>query len=151
MHWLRSPMPQPDPMTADEVADYITSTFPDTRVAQAMGATFFSLTDNSWPNFATIVTTDEHDVGAPSNLTARGAYRLNIGVGRDSFLAIARRAGPGPEYAVLDQLMPHPTYAKQRWVAIINPTRRTFYDQVTPLLEEAYRKLARTLRRLPAG
>ena len=69
-----------------------------------------------------MVTTDEHDEAAPSNLTARGAYRLNIGVGRDSFLAIARRAGPGPDYAVLDQLMPHPTYAKQRWVAII--TRR---------------------------
>src|SRR6478672_12760717 len=31
-------------MTADQVADYITSTYPDTKVAQAMGATFFSLT-----------------------------------------------------------------------------------------------------------
>ena len=29
-------------MTAHEVAGYITSTFPDDKVAQAMGATFFS-------------------------------------------------------------------------------------------------------------
>jgi len=138
-------------MTADQVADYITSTYPDTKVAQAMGATFFSLTDNSWPNFATIVTTDEHDEGAPSNLTARGAYRLNIGVGRDSFLVIARRSGDNPDYAAVDQLMPHPTYAKQRWVAIVNPTRQTFDEQLRPLLDEAHQKLARTLRRSPAG
>lgn len=138
------------PMTVDGVADYITSTFPATKVASAMGATFFSLTDNAWPNFATIVTTDEHDVGAPSNLTARGAYRLNIGVGRDSFLAI-QRSRPDHEFAAVDQLMPHPVYAKQRWVAIVNPTPATFDDQVRPLIDEAYRKLARTLRRQPVA
>jgi len=140
-------MTQTDSTTADEVADYITSTYPDTKVAKAMGATFFSLTDNSWPNFATIVTTDEHDEGAPCNLAARGAYRLNIGVGRESFLAVARRSGQDPDYAAVDQLMPHPTYAKQRWVAIVNPSRATFDEQVKPLLDEAYRRLARTLRR----
>ena len=144
-------MPSDRALTATEVADYITSTFPDTKVAQAMGATFFSLTDNSWPNFATIVTTDEHDEGAPSQLSARHTFRLNIGVGRDSFLAVARLAGPEPDYAAFDQLMPHPVYAQQRWVAIVNPTRVTFDQQVKPLLDEAFRRLARTLRRAPTG
>jgi len=144
-------MPSDRALTATQLADYITSTFPYTKVAQAMGATFFSLTDNSWPNFATIVTTDEHDEGTPSQLTARQAWRLNVGVGRDSFLAIARQAGPAPDYAAVDQLMPHPVYAKQRWVAIVNPTPPTFEVKVKPLLDEAYRRLARTLRRPPAG
>ena len=139
------------PLTADEVADYITSTFPDTKVARAMGATFFSLTEDAWPNFATIVTTDEHDMGEPSKLVARGAWRLNIGVGRDSSQAIARQAGQNHDYAAVDRLIPHPVYAKQRWVAIINPTRATFDSEVKTLLDEAYNRLATSASRRASG
>ena len=55
----------------DTVARYIAETFQGVDVVSAMGATFFSLDpEKHWPNFATIVTTDEHDTGSPSNLTA---------------------------------------------------------------------------------
>ena len=77
----------PDP---DEITTWITSTYPETRIASAMGATFFSLSDEHWPNFATIVTTDEHDMGTPSELSRDGVFRLNVGVGTRSSASSAR-------------------------------------------------------------
>jgi hypothetical protein len=137
----------PDP---DEITSWITSTYPEARVASAMGATFFSLTDEHWPNFATIVTTDEHDMGTPSNLSRDGVFRLNIGVGKDTF---ARLVGSmaDPDHAALDRVVPHPVYARQRWISILNPSRRTFDDVVKPLIAEAHDRLARPRGKAPAG
>jgi hypothetical protein len=129
--------PHPDP---DEITRWITTTFPDTLIATAMGATFFSLDESHWPNFATIVTTDEHDTGAPSNLARPGVYRLNIGVGRDTFERLVGSM-KDPDHAALDQLVPHPVYAKQRWISILNPSRASFDDLVKPLLAEAHDRL----------
>jgi hypothetical protein len=134
----------PDP---EEITSWITTTYPDTVVAQAMGATFFSLDEKHWPNFATIVSTDEHDMGAPSNLTARpGVFRLNIGVGRQTFERLIG-VSANPDHAALDTIVPHPVYAKQRWIAILNPSRRTFDETVKPLIAEAHERLAKPRRR----
>ena len=132
----------PDP---DEITRWITATYPETVVATAMGATFFSLDETHWPNFATIVTTDEHDMGNPSNLARPGVYRLNIGVGKATFERLVGSLVE-PDYAALDTLLPHPVYAKQRWIAILNPSRRTFDEVVKPLVAEAYERLARRRR-----
>jgi hypothetical protein len=137
--------PGPNP---DEITSWITTTWPETVIAQAMGATFFSLDEKHWPNFATIVTTDEHDMGAPSNLAREGVFRLNIGVGRESFERLVGSMAE-PDFAALDTVIPHPVYAKQRWIAILNPSRDTFEAVVQPLLEEAHARLARP-RRSPA-
>ena len=127
----------------DTVVAYITETFAGVDVVTAMSATFFSIDpETHWPNFATIVTTDEHDEGAPSNLSARPeVFRLNIGVSRETF---DRLVGDetDPDYAALDTLLPHPVYAKQHWVSILNPTAETFQTRVEPLLREAHDRLA---------
>lgn len=142
--------PGPNP---DEITSWITTTYPETVVAQAMGATFFSLGEQHWPNFATIVTTDEHDMGTPSDLARDGVFRLNIGVGKETFERLAgpklRLAGlpADPDFAALDTVLPHPVYAKQRWLAILNPSRRTFDDLVKPLIAEAHERLAKSKRR----
>lgn len=132
--------PGPD---RDAVAGYITETLPGVDVVRAMGATFFSLDpEKHWPNFATIVTTDEHDMGSPSNLTARAdVYRLNIGVSRETFDRLVGGATE-PDYAALDRLLPHPVYAKQHWISILNPSAETFETVVKPLLDEAHDRLA---------
>ena len=135
--------PGPNP---DEISDWITSTFSETVVAEAMGATFFSLDPSHWPNFATIVTTDEHDTGSPSNLARDGVFRLNIGVGKATFERLVG-AMTDPDYAALDSVIPHPVYAKQRWIAILNPSRQTFDGVVKPLIAEAHERLARPRRR----
>ena len=129
--------------TPEDISTWIISTWPETIVAEAMGATFFSLDPSSWPNFATIVTTDEHDMGAPSNLSARpGVFRLNIGVGKATFERLAAAWGADPDAAALDTMLPHPVYAAQRWVSILNPSRQTFEAVVQPLLTEAHDRLA---------
>ena len=132
----------PDP---DEITSWMTSTYPDTVVATALGATFFSLDASSWPNFATIVTTDEHDMGTPSDLARPGVFRLNLGVGKETFERLVGGV-EDPDYAVLDRVVPHPVYAKQRWIGILNPSRATFEDVVKPLVAEAYERLARQHR-----
>jgi hypothetical protein len=131
---------------ADEITSWITTTYPETIVGEAMNARFFSLDASQWPNFATVVTTDEHDMGTPSDLARDGVFRLNLGVGRATFERLISADGE-PDYAALDTLLPHPVYAKQRWIAILNPSRRTFEETVKPLLAEAHDRLART----PAG
>jgi hypothetical protein len=135
---------------AGEITTWITTTFPDTVVATALGATFFSLNEKHWPNFATIVTTDEHDMGTPSNLARPGVFRLNIGVGKDTFERLVGSIGE-PDHAAMDQFVPHPVYAKQRWLAIVNPGRDTFDQVVKPLITEAHERLARSRRRRQRG
>ena len=130
----------PDP---GAITRMIVERWPETDVVEAMGALFFSLDpENHWPNFATIVTTDEHDEGAPSNLARDGVFRLNLGVGKESFDRIAAQAGATPDHAAFERFAPHPVYAKQRWVAILNPSDATFRDVVLPLLVEAHDRLA---------
>ena len=127
----------PDP---EAITRAILERFPDTVLATAMGATFFSLDDSHWPNFATIVTTDEHDDGEPSRLSRPGVFRLNIGVGKATFERLLG-ATKDPDYAALDTILPHPVYAKQRWISILNPSHATVRDLVIPLLDGAHGRL----------
>jgi len=138
----------PDP---EAITRTILETWPDTDVVATMGATFFSLDpEKHWPNFATIVTTDEHDDGSPSQLFRPGVFRLNLGAGRATFEQIAS-ASADPDFAAFDRLLPHPVYARQLWISILNPSDATFRDVVLPLLAEAHDRLAAQRARLRAG
>ena len=95
--------PGPDP---EAIVSYITETWPETDVVQAMNAWFFSLDpEKHWPNYATLVTTDEHDEA--SNLSRPGAFRLNMGVDRETFERVAE-ANPDPDYTTLRHGPPPP-------------------------------------------
>ena len=130
----------PDPET---IVAFILETYPETDMVEAMNAYFFSLdAEKHWPNYATIVTTDEHDMGSPSNLTARpGVFRLNLGVDKATF---ERYAGVDaePDYAALDRVLPHPVYAAQRWISILTPSWPTWNETVIPLIAVAHDRLA---------
>jgi hypothetical protein len=131
---------EPAGPTPDAVVAFITDTWPETDVVQGMNAWFFSLdSEKHWPNYATLVTTDEHDEA--SNLSRDGAFRLNMGVDRATFERVAAEAGEDPDYTVVDRVMPHPVYAAQRWICIVNPSEPTFRDVVIPLLTLAHDRL----------
>ena len=90
----------------DAITRYITETYPDTVVARAEGATFFSLDESHWPNFATIVTGEAFDDG--SNLSRPGVFRLNIGaLSRDTFQRLVGDLAD-PDFTELDRLAPPP-------------------------------------------
>jgi Family of unknown function (DUF6194) len=102
--------------------------------------------DRRFP-FATIVIKDYENFDCASNLNRSGVFRLNIGVGKDTYRSLF---GPQPsalgsggvvdtghDFTALDQLLPHPVYAPQSWVCVLNPGAATF-QAVRPLLAEAY-------------
>jgi Family of unknown function (DUF6194) len=137
--------PLPSGPDAETVVQYILETYPETDVVEAMNAWFFSLDpEKHWPNFATIVTTDEHDDA--SDLDRPDVFRLNIGVDRPTFDRIAA-ADAAPDYTAFDRLLPHPVYAQQLWISILNPSDSTFRETVIPLLALAHDRLAATRAR----
>ena len=124
----------------EAVVHYIQQTYPETDTIEAMHAWFFSLDpEKHWPNYATIVTTDEHDDA--SDLDRPGVFRLNLGVDRQTFARIAA-ADPEPDHTAFDRLLPHPVYGQQHWISILNPSEATFRDVVVPLIALAHDRLA---------
>ena len=46
-----------------------------------------------------------------------------------------------PDYAAFDRFVPHPVYAKQRWIAIINPSHATVRETLMPLIVDGHLRL----------
>ena len=113
---------------------------PDAAVATIDSAVFFSLDEKHWPNFATVVWTDEHDEGAPSDLARPGVYRAAVGVDRETFHRLVGSIGD-PDYAAFDRFVPHPVYAKQRWISILNPSHATVGEILMPLIMAGHDRL----------
>lgn len=128
-------------MTEDDITQHLIDTLGGGHFEVADDNTFFFHgADNKFP-FATIVTKDDAFDSA-SNLNRPGVFRLNVGVGKETFRALFGDAEPsGIDYTALDRLMPHPVYAKMYWVSVINPSAATF-EAVKPLLAEARNLLA---------
>jgi hypothetical protein len=136
-----------------DISNYISETFSGVDVVVgdegiATGDTFFSYDPerNLDPKrrfpFATIVTKDYGDFDNASNLNRPEVFRLNVGVSRDTFRALFGSETMGHDFTALDTLMPHPVYAAQSWVSVLNPSAQTF-ETVKPLLREAYEIVVR--------
>lgn len=128
-------------MTEDDITQHLIDTLGGGHFEVADDNTFFFHgADNKFP-FATIVTKDSA-FDSTSNLNRPGVFRLNVGVGKETFRALFGDAEPsGIDYTAFDRLMPHPVYAKMYWVSVINPSAATF-EAVKPLLAEARNLLA---------
>ena len=150
-------------MDEASIPQYITDTFDGVDVVVgskeagspevSWGDTFFfydpnhSLPPGSSFPFATIVTKDYGDFDCASNLNRPGVFRLNVGIGRETYrslfgsqtcLSDAGDAGEGDhDFTALNKIKPHPVYGKMFWVCVLNPSAATF-QTVKPLLGEAY-------------
>jgi hypothetical protein len=140
-------------MDQQGIIDYVGTHFEGVNVVAgtidvAIGDTFFiydperNLPDKQQIPFATIVTKDYGDFDNASNLNREGVYRLNVGVSRETFRQLFPESASAHDYTALDTLMPHPVYAPQSWVSVLNPSAATF-ETVKPLLEEAYQRAAK--------
>jgi hypothetical protein len=146
-------------MDQDTIVQYIAETFPGVEILQptdgpGAGDTFFfaeaqrTIDPGHRLPFATIVTKDYGEFDNASQLDRPGVFRLNIGVRSDTFRALfghswsGDRASPSDhDFAALDRLLPHPVYARQSWVCVLNPTLATF-ETVKPLLADAHAAVA---------
>ena len=130
-------------MTEDAITQHIIDMLAGGHFQVADDNTFFFHdSDDKFP-FATIVTKDNEFDNA-SKLDRAGVFRLNLGVGKETFRALFGEQPASPDYSALDTLMPHPLYAKMYWVSVINPSAKTF-ETVKPLIAEAL-SLARSRR-----
>ncbi len=77
-------------------------------------------------------------------------YRVNVGVDRDTFRRLVGSAGD-PDYAAFDRFVPHPVYARQRWISILNPSHATVRDRLMPLIEAGHDRLATQRARTADG
>jgi hypothetical protein len=86
--------------------------------------------------FATIVTKDYGDFDNASRLDRPDVFRLNVGVGKETYASLFD-ASAEHDFTALDRLMPHPVYGRNHWVCVVNPSEATF-ETLKPLLQEAY-------------
>jgi hypothetical protein len=80
-------------------------------------------------------------------------FRLNIAVGQDRFEELI---GYSPaahaehvadfDYAALDRLLPHPVYASQSWVCVLNPGAASS-AQARSMLSDAHTRASERHRR----
>lgn len=155
-------------MTQDEIIQFTTglpgtvtvTASEDTGAPEvAWGDTFFFYdphgdqpTDRRMP-FATIVTKDYDGFDTASALDRPGVFRLNMAVGRTRFEELIGHPPAAHadhhadlDYTVIDRLLPHPVYAVQAWVCVLNPGDAT--DRLArSLLEEAHARAVARLRR----
>jgi hypothetical protein len=142
-------------MDQETIIQYVTNTFAGVEVlgptdGPGAGDTFFftasqrDIDPARRQPFATIVTKDYGGFDNLSQLDRPGIFRLNIGVSRETFQSLfgylpGKQSAESAEYdyAVLDKVMPHPVYAPQSFVCVLNPSPETF-ETVKPLLAEAY-------------
>jgi hypothetical protein len=132
-------------MNEHELTERITTAFAGVTVPMANGDSFFLYDpDGDLPPerqlpFATIVTADTYE--SDSHLDRPGVYRFNIGLTKATYTSMFPASGEW-DYAALDLVMPHPTYAPQYWICVVSPSVETI-DELWPLVTEAYEFAAR--------
>lgn len=154
-------------MKLDQLVTWIRSNLDDVQVEVASEDN--GAPENSWGDvfvnhdvpvgatagfpFATIITQDQPGFDDRSRLDRLGAFRVNIQIGRTRAAELlgdlSGIASPGEiDYAEPDRLLPHPVYAAQGYVSVVNPGEMTT-ELVHQLLQEAHAHSRQRLR--PVG
>jgi hypothetical protein len=155
-------------VTETEIIDYVSGlpgvvTFTASRdnsaPEAAWGDTFFyydpegNRPENQRLPFATVVIHDYAGWDTESDLDRDGIFRVNVAIGRSGFESLlghspAEHATHHTEfdYTATDVVIPHPTYAAQGWVSILNPADRTS-TELRKLLDEAHALASRRYAR----
>lgn len=128
----------------------VTASEENAAPAAAWGDTFFfydpdgSTAENQRLPFATLVIHDYAGWDTESHLDRDGIFRVNIAIGRSGFKQLLGYAPADHaahhddfDYAAIDVVLPHPIYASQGWVSILNPAERTG-TQLRRLVDDAY-------------
>jgi hypothetical protein len=145
-------------MTEKDIIEFVTglpgvvvfTAGPDTAAPEvAWGDTFvYYAPDGKVPErqqpFATIVTKDYPGFDTASDLNRPEVFRLNVAAGRATFErllgyppAVHAEHHAGIDYTVTDRVLPHPVYAVQGWISILNPG-----EQARPLITDAHTRAA---------
>jgi hypothetical protein len=119
-------------MSLQVIEQYITGQLPNVTTLDAMGYRFFFYADEQVLPFATMALSD-NEYDKVSDLDREGVYRLNIGVPKEMFEQLFPEPGGEWDYTSLNIFMPHPHYAAQHFICILNPEN----EQLAAALEYA--------------
>ena len=126
------------------ITEYVVRSFDGVETMTNLGYLFFFYGADRMLPFITIAA-PYNEYEQISNLTRPGVFRLNIGVRKQTFQSLF---GTGAidlsayDFTALDTVMPHPHYAAQSWICVLNPSDATF-QTLQPLLHEAHGLAAR--------
>lgn len=126
-------------MTCAEMDAFITARFPDAKRTEAYGYVFFFHSSDEMLPFASLIDADTA-YDKVSDLNRPNVYRLNIGLSPKTYAELIPGGSTdvaGVDFKALDIFLPHPEYAKQRYVCILSPTGERL-ERVKSLLDEAY-------------
>ena len=113
------------------------------------GYIFYFVGDDHRLSFVTIAASD-NEYDKVSNLNREGVFRINIGVSKATFESLLGDTdSENIDYSVLNVFLPHPDYAKQHFVCILNPSGENI-DLTQKLIVEAYSIAAARLQRRTA-
>jgi hypothetical protein len=104
--------------------------------------------------YATIVTKNYPD-DTSCDLDRPGRWRLNIRVGRSTFIELIGEdplldSGADVDFTAVDTVLPHPVYRAQGWISIVNPDAHTHTLAVSLLRNAHDAARQRAGRRRPA-
>ena len=123
-------------MTQKEMEEYIES-YENVERAENLGYIFYFYGDHHMVPFVSIAQSG-NKYEEVSKLDREGVFRINIGVSKATFDSLFSSNNVDKiDYSAIDIFMPHPHYAKQFFICILNPSKKNV-DQLKNFISEAY-------------
>ena len=110
------------------------------------GYVFYFVGDDHRLSFVTLANSD-NEYDHVSNLNREGVFRVNIGVSKATFNTLLGESVSEVDYTALNVFLPHPDYAKQYYLCILNPSGENV-ETTKKLIMEAHSIAAARLERL---
>ena len=121
-------------MNQTEVEQFVTS-LENVQQTENFGYIFYFVGDDHRLPFVTLANTD-NEYDSASNLSRDGVFRINIGVSRETFKQIIGEFSPeSVDYSALNVFLPHPDYAAQNFICILNPASENVETTKKMILE----------------
>jgi hypothetical protein len=122
-------------MNQAEVEAFV-SGMQDVQREDNYGYVFFFVGDDHLLSFVTVANAD-NEWDNVSNLNREGVFRVNIGISRETFDTLIGEPSEPLDYSVLNTFLPHPEYAKQNFICILNPEGENA-ERTRELIREAH-------------
>ncbi len=136
-------------MNQEQLETFV-SGLPNVERSENFGYSFFFVGDDHRMAFVTFANSD-NEYDSVSNLDRDGVFRVNIGISKDTYgEIIAPSADETIDYSALNVFLPHPDYARQHYVCILNPAGDNLAE-TKRLIREAHAIAARRLQRRAKG
>ncbi len=123
-------------MSRQIIEQYINEKLPNVTKVENFGYSFFLYDTEKMLPFVTFAASD-NEYDSVSNLNRDGVFRVNIGISKGSYTKLFPGNKTDWDYTELNQFMPHPDYAAQHFICVLNPESNTLSETLN-FIEEAY-------------